>query len=183
MSTELKYTHNLVWWKSLDFKWKKQIYLNYRLSHEDISWRIRAFLDDSYGLDFIMCKIFNIESDNPNDDLLKLDLYVNNEILKINETAVANLQSIEEIVLQDIDNLKPLEYLPNLKLVYLDHCKIQDINILKNIDKLSFYEVPECPTNTPSLYHNSDVFNKKVKIILNPFVEVKEYFNKITNAE
>ena len=169
------------WWNSLDYTWKKQIYLNYRLSKEDINWRVSAFLDDSYGLEFIMCKIFNIESDSPNDDLIKLDNYVKHEIIKIDKATIVDLQSIEEIILQDIDNLKPIESLTNLKLVYLDHCKTHSLNTLSNVNELCFYETPEYSTNTPSLYRNSVNFNDNIKIIKNPFDEVQHYFNKKTN--
>ena len=63
-------------WKKLDFEWRKQIYLNYRLSKEDIACRTSAFLDDSFGLNFIMVRKFNLESDNPNADLVNLNNYI-----------------------------------------------------------------------------------------------------------
>lgn len=182
MGKDLNHTHNLNWWSSLDYNWKKQIYLNYRLSKEDISWRINAFLDDSYGLEFIMCKIFDLESSNPSDDLMLLDTFVKREILKVDKIILENFQSIEEIILQNVDELKPIEYLSKLKLVYFDNCKIHNVNSLSNINELRVYETPEHPTNTPSLYHNSEYFNTNVRIIKNPFEEVQEYFKGKTKA-
>lgn len=166
------------WWNNLDNNWKKLIYLNYRLSKEDDYWRISTFLDDSYGLEFIMCKIFKLESDNPCDDLVKLDSYVNNQLLKIDESIAQGMLLIEELCLQGVNTLKPLEYFPKLKLVYLDHCKTHDINTLNNLNKLRFYETPEYPTNIPSFYHDTDAFSENVNIIKNPFVEVQKYFEK-----
>lgn len=176
-----KQVQNLNWWYNLDYNWKKQIYLNYMLSKQDVSCRNGAFLDDSYGLEFILCEIFKFESDNPNDDLVKFNVFIQDKILKIDKEIAKEILFIEELCLQGVNNLKPLEHFLELKLVYLDHCKIDDINSLNNLNKLQFYETPEYPTNTPSLYLNSNTFSKNVKIIQNPFIEVNKYFDKKRN--
>jgi hypothetical protein len=168
----------LKWWNGLDYKWKKLIYLNYRLSNEEINLRISTFLDGSYGLEFIMVEVFKLESDNHDDALIKLDKYVKSQILKIDDNIIRSMLQIEELCIEDVNTLKPLEYFPKLKLVYLDHCKSQDINYLNNLNRLQFYESPEYPTNTPSLYFNSDAFNESVKIIKNPFEAVHIYFDE-----
>ena len=125
-----------------------------------------------------MCKIFKFESDNANDDLVKLNVFIQDKILTIDEGITKDMLLIEELCLQGVNTLKPLEYFLKLKLVYLDHCKTDDINSLNNLNKLQFYETPEYPTNTPSFYLNSNTFSANVKIIQNPFIEVNKYFDK-----
>lgn len=169
-------------WKKLDFEWRKQIYLNYRLSKEDIACRTSAFLDDSFGLNFIMVRKFNLESDNPNADLVNLNNYIKNKIENLEELTLYKLLSIEELILYGLDNLKPIECFSNLKLVYLDHCKTQDLNLLNNIKEISFYETPEYPTNKPSLYYSAENFKGNITILNNPFEEVQKYFSRKSNS-
>lgn len=170
------------WWDKLDFEWKKQIYLNYRLSKEDITWRINAFLDDSYGLNFIMVKIFNLESDNPSADLVNLNIYIQNIIENLDEFTKNNIQSTEELILQGLDDLKPLKCFPNLQLVYLDNCSTLDLYKLNDIEEIIFYETPEYPTNKPPLCDITENFKEKIKILKNPFDGVKKYFETKNNS-
>ncbi|MGI6410221.1 MAG: DarT ssDNA thymidine ADP-ribosyltransferase family protein [Bacteroidales bacterium] len=163
-------------WNSLQYTWKKQIFLNYLLSLNSAQWRKSAFLDDSYGLEFIVCKILKIETDNPEADLINLDNWVKEKISNLNENEIRELFYIKEIILRGLNSLKPLEYFPKLRLVYLDHCEISDINSLNNLIQLFFFESPEYPTNNPSLYKDPEYFSEQVNIISNPFDYIQNYF-------
>lgn len=164
-------------WDNLSYGWKKQIFLNYVLSQNTLQWRKIAFLDDSYGLEFILCKILGFESENPENDLLKINNWVQEKLSELNEIKISELFKITEIAVQGLGSLEPLEYFPNLHLVYLDHCETKDINKLKNLDKLAFYETNEYPTNNPSLYTNSDYFSSQVNIISNTYEYIQNYFS------
>lgn len=163
-------------WNSLQYTWKKQIFLNYLLSLNSAQWRKSAFLDDSYGLEFIVCKILKIETDKPEADLINLDNWVKEKISNLNENEIRELFYIKEIILQGLNSLKPLEFFPKLRLVYLDHCEISDINSLNNLIQLFFFESPEYPTNNPSLYKDPEYFSEQVNIISNPFDYIQNYF-------
>lgn len=181
MATSFQHNQNITKWNNLSYEWKELIYLNYRLSKEDIAWRINTFLDDSFGLTYIFCEILDFQTGNSENDAVKFEKWLKKSISKLSQLEISELFTIKEILVREVTSLKPLEYFPNLRLVYLDHCQINEINILSNIDKLQFYETPEYPTNTPSLYYNSEEFNDNVKIIKNPFDEVQQYFSKLIN--
>ena len=146
------------------------------MSKVDIDERINIFLDDSAGIEYFMCKHLNILTDNYNEELELLDNYVRDKILEIDSNLLNEISLLEEMCLQDVDSLKPLDNFPNLELVYLDHCKTSEINLLHNLDKLKFYETPEYPTNKPSLYLDSITFNSDVKILQEPAKYINKYF-------
>lgn len=165
-------------WNSLEYDWQKIILLNYLVSQNSLQWRMNALLDDSYGLEFIACKILKIETDNPETDLINLDNWVKKKISILTKGEIRELFTIKEIILQNLNSLKKLELFPNLEIVYLDHCQIDDINSLNNLLNLAFYESPEYPTNIPSLYKTPEYFSEKVNIIKHPFDFITNHFYK-----
>lgn len=166
------------YWRELEYEWKKQLYLNYLLSQQEFNWRTSAFFDDSYGLEFIFCKILDLETEDPENDLVKLNQLIKDRIFSMNSNAIQDTFKIKEIILQGVNTLKPLNWLENLELVYLDHCDLSDINTLKNISRLKFYESPDYPTNKPSLYKNPNFFSEDIQIIQNPYIFLHEYFSE-----
>jgi hypothetical protein len=166
----------VVYWNSLQYTWKKQIFLNYLLSIKSLKLKKLAFLDDSYGLEFIICDILINETVEPEVDFDNFNNWLEKKISNLNENEIVELFDIKEIILQGINSLKPLELFPNLRLVYLDNCEIKDINSLNNLNYLSFYESPEYPTNNPSLYQNPEYFSKQINITSNAFDFIEKYF-------
>jgi hypothetical protein len=164
------------YWNNLKYNLKKEIFLNYLLSLNNVQLRKSAFLDDSYSLEFILCKILKMEFDLPESDLNNFDNWVKGKISNLTENEIRALFYIEEIILQGLNSLKLLEFFPKLRLVYLDHCIIEDINSLTNLNHLSFYESPGYPTNIPSLNKNPEYFLEQVNIITNPTEYIQNYF-------
>lgn len=166
------------WWIRLPIKWQRQLFLNYLLSQCDIKWRIKAFLDDSFGLEFILCKALNIETKDPNRDLDSLDKFIKAKLGDIQTSEIIKTIELKEIILNGLDNLKHLEVFSRLELVYLDHCKTTEINQLPNLQSIVFYESPEYPTNSPSFYQESNSFISKVNIDFDPIDSIKKHFSK-----
>ena len=56
-------------WNSLPDIWKSVVYKEWLLFLKN-KFPLSTFLwDESYGVDFLLCKVLNIESNNPNVDL------------------------------------------------------------------------------------------------------------------
>lgn len=180
---QIRDNEKLKWFKNLSSEWQKHLILNHLLSKENIDNRKAAFLDDSYGLEFFICKFIGIETENPENDLMSLRKIIKNQVNNINLNTIDEILEIDEIILQDIDDLTPLEKFSKLKLVYFDHCDISGINKLDINHNVQFYETPEYPTNKPSLYQERDFFKNKIKIINDPYLFVNEYFKNIDNPD
>lgn len=123
------------YWNSLNHNWKRILYkqwLYFVYKKQSLS----VFLwDDSYGLDFLLCNLIGIESDNPEDDLISLNAYIDSRINEPDEKILSEIFDMEFITLDtSITFLSPLQNFRNLKIIDF-HCtnesKITDFSILR----------------------------------------------------
>lgn len=96
--------------------------------------------DDSYGIDFLLCKVLNIESSDPEKDLGHLNSIIEEEMSNITTDTLDIIFSMQFLPLSSgITYLSPLRYFPNVK-VRDFHCmnesKITDFSILANRNKV-----------------------------------------------
>ena len=127
-------------WDKLPAPWKAMAYKEWLLFLKN-KFPLSTFLrDDSYGIDFLLCKALNIESNNPDNDLKQLDLIVSDGLKSINENSLSEIFSMQFLaVLSEITYIAPLKYFPNIKVLDF-HCqnesKITDFEILRRDKKI-----------------------------------------------
>lgn len=122
-------------WDSLPYIWKVMVFKEWLLFIKN-KFPLSTFLwDDSYGVDFLLCKALNIESDNPNTDLKQLELTISNGLKNVDENTLYEIFSMEFMVIfPEITYIAPLKFFPNIKVIDF-HCqnesRITDFEILR----------------------------------------------------
>lgn len=113
---------------NLSNDWKQLVYKNWLLL-KILQYPLDVFLyNDSYGMDFLLCKELEWESNNPEEDLKKLERFVNSRLQHISEDIVDSMFQMEFIhINSDIDNLSPLSLFNKIKIVDF-HCE-NDSNV------------------------------------------------------
>ena len=103
---------------NLNNDWKQLVYKNWLLL-KMLQYPLDLFLyDDSYGMDFLLCKALEWESNNPEEDLKKLERFVNSRLQHISEEIADSICQMEFIhINSNIDNLSPLSLFNNIKIV------------------------------------------------------------------
>ena len=103
---------------NLNNDWKQLVYKNWLLL-KMLQYPLDVFLyDDSYGMDFLLCKALEWESNNPEEDLKKLERFVNLRLQHISEEIADSICQMEFIhINNNIDNLSPLSLFNNIKIV------------------------------------------------------------------
>lgn len=128
---------HIIWnyWNNLPIYWKELLFKEWLyFIHKKES--LKTFLwDDSYGLDFLLCKSLNIESENPNLDLIELEKYIKDAMNRIDTSILLEIFDMEFVALdREITYISPLRYFRNLKIVDF-HCtnesQITDFYALK----------------------------------------------------
>ena len=76
-------------WDKLPNLWKAMAYKEWLLFLRN-KFPCTILWGDSYGFDFLLCKVLNKELNFPNDDLIKLELRGSNEI-----NVIKNIMSIK----------------------------------------------------------------------------------------
>ena len=125
-------------WNSLPDIWKSVVYKEWLLFLKN-KFPLSTFLwDESYGVDFLLCKVLNIESNNPNVDLEQLEHIISDGLMDMDETTLREIFSMQFLALSpQITYLSPLKFFPDIKVVDF-HCqnesKITDFEILRRKD-------------------------------------------------
>ncbi len=101
-------------WKKLPQCWKLNAYKDWLLFIKK-RFPLSTFLwDDSYGLDFFLCDVLNIKSNDPEKDLKILDEIVIKEIETIDVATLDAIFSMQFMTFtQEITFLSPMIYFPN----------------------------------------------------------------------
>ena len=80
---------------NLNNDWKQLVYKNWLLL-KMLQYPLDVFLyDDSYGMDFLLCKALEWESNNPEEDLKKLERFVNSRLQHISEEIADSICQME----------------------------------------------------------------------------------------
>ena len=122
-------------WDRLPYIWKVMVFKEWLLFIKN-KFPLSTFLwDDSYGIDFLLCKALKIESDNLNTDLEQLELTISNGLKNVDKTTLYEIFSMEFMVIfPEITYIAPLKYFPNIKVIDF-HCqnesRITDFEILR----------------------------------------------------
>lgn len=122
-------------WNNLPSIWKAMVYKEWLLFLK-YKFPLSTFLwDDSYGVDFLLCKVLNIESNSPNADLEQLELIISNGLMDLNENTLCEIFSMQFLTLSpEITYLSPLKFFQDIKIVDF-HCqnesKITDFEVLR----------------------------------------------------
>lgn len=122
-------------WDNLPITWKTMVFKEWLLFINN-KFPLSTFLwDDTYGVDFLLCKTLNIESDNPNTDLEQLESIVSDGLKDVDENTLYEIFSMEFIVMSPkITYIAPLQFFPNIKAIDF-HCqnesRITDFEILR----------------------------------------------------
>ena len=69
------------------------LFLKYKFPLSTFLW------DDSNGVDFLLCKVLNIESNSPNTDLEQLELIISNGLMDLNENTLCEIFSMQFLTL------------------------------------------------------------------------------------
>lgn len=125
-------------WNKLPVIWKFLAYKNWLL-FIDQQFSLQIFLwDDSYGLDFILCKELNIQSGNIEDDLKYLENIVIEGIKNPSCRILDEIFSMQFLsISSDITFLSPLKNFPNIRVLDFhgqNESKINDFEILHKSD-------------------------------------------------
>ena len=127
-------------WEKLPQCWKLSAYKNWLLFIKK-QFPLSTFLwDDSYGLDFLICKELNIESNDPEKDLRRLDEIITKEI---KDQDIATLDAIFSMQFmsftKEINYLSPMIYFPNTRVLDF-HCTnesmITDFSPLQKLENV-----------------------------------------------
>ena len=122
-------------WEKLPSIWKK-IILKEWLLFKKCKFPLSVFLgDDSYGLNFLLCKALGIDSSEPEKDLKQLEDIISTGLKKIDENTIYGIFSMQFLYIpSEITYIAPLKYFPNIKVVDF-HCsnesRITDFEILR----------------------------------------------------
>lgn len=122
-------------WEKLPSIWKK-IILKEWLLFKKCKFPLSVFLgDDSYGLNFLLCKALGIDSSEPEKDLKQLEDIISTGLKKIDENTIYEIFSMQFLYIpSEITYIAPLKYFPNIKVVDF-HCsnesRITDFEILR----------------------------------------------------
>ena len=82
-------------WSRLSKIWKVMVYKQWLLFIKK-QFPLSAFLrDDSYGVDFLLCKVLNMESSNPNADLEQLEVMIDNSLKDVDDNTLYEIFSME----------------------------------------------------------------------------------------
>lgn len=110
-------------WNKLPNVWQRLIYKEWMLFIQ-LKFPIRTFLwDDSYGIDFLLCKSLGIETSNPENDLTMLDKIISNDITKITPKVIEEIFSMHFLVItSEITYLSPIVFFTEVKVLDF-HCE------------------------------------------------------------
>ena len=82
-------------WNNLPKIWRITAYKTWMLFFEH-KFPLSTYLwDDSYGMNFLLCKVLNIESSDPDKDLSHLDSIIEEEMSNITTDILDNIFSME----------------------------------------------------------------------------------------
>lgn len=120
-------------WKSIAFKtWLLFVEHNFPL---------RVYLwDDSYGIDFLLCKALEIETADPVQDLIHMNYIIEDRMKEITIDTLDSIFSMQFLpITSEITYLSPLQYFPNIK--FLDFhsqnkSKVTDFMVLSNREEI-----------------------------------------------
>lgn len=115
--------------------WKITVYKEWLLfiKHQ---FPLSVFLwDDSYGIDFLLCRVLKLESNNPEGDLNRLNDKIQHDMKNVSLEIADEIFSMQFLVVPpEITYLSPLKFFPCLKVLDF-HCQnqsmITDFDILK----------------------------------------------------
>lgn len=123
-------------WNELPINWKHTAYKCWLLFVKN-KFSVGTFLiDDSYGIDFLLCKALNIETSNPEQDLHHLNDIIECGIKEISISTLDEIFSMRFISISpDITFLSPLKFFLNILVLDFhaqNESKITDFSILEN---------------------------------------------------
>lgn len=134
-------------WNNLPKIWRTTAYKAWLLFVEH-KFPLNTYLwDDSYGMDFLLCKVLNIESSDPEVDLCNLNSVIEEGMSNITTDTLDIIFSMQFLPLSsEITYLSPLRYFPDIKVLDF-HCmnesKITDFSILANRNKVYILDYAE----------------------------------------
>lgn len=137
------------WWNNLDYKWKREIYLNYQLSLLNTETYIYCLANNSFGLDYLFY-YFTIDSSNTVDEkyLNIVDDIIKNGIEGLSISDITDIcDSIRVLNIGGVNDLTPLPYFENLEILIIDGSTIKDFRPLKHSKLTHLYQPSEYPNN------------------------------------
>ena len=97
-------------WVNLNHHWQSLLYKEWLLFIKE-RFPLSTFLwDDSYGLDFLLCKALNLETSKPEDDVQNLNSIIKDELVSLQESTINDIFDMEFLALDSsITYLSPLK--------------------------------------------------------------------------
>ena len=110
-------------WTKLPYIWQKLVYKEWMLFIQ-CRFPIRTFLwDDSYCVDFLLCKTLGIETSEHENDLIKLEELIADGLQKITPQILDEIFSMQFFVIpSEITFLSPLIYFTEVRVLDF-HCQ------------------------------------------------------------
>ena len=86
-------------WVNLNHHWQSLLYKEWLLFIKE-RFPLSTFLwDDSYGLDFLLCKALNLETSKPEDDVQNLNSIIKDELVSLQESTINDIFDMEFLAL------------------------------------------------------------------------------------
>ena len=136
-------------WNNLSKIWRITAYKTWMLFFEH-KFPLSTYLwDDSYGMDFLLCKVLNIESSDPDKDLSHLDSIIEEEMSNMTTDILDNIFSMEFLSLHS--GITDFSILSNRNKVYIldyadykiiDFDKYSNIRDFDNVEYIKEYGFP-----------------------------------------
>lgn len=150
-------------WNKLPENWKSLVYKEWLLFIKQ-RFSLTTFLrDDSYGLDFILCKSLGIESSNPEYDLKHLEEMICDSIENPSVLILDEIFSMQYLsISSDITFLSPLIYFPQVRVLDFsgqNESRITDFSILGNRSRVYVLDCSDYQTIDFDVYSNIKLFD------------------------
>ena len=89
-------------WVNLNHHWQSLLYKEWLLFIKE-RFPLSTFLwDDSYGLDFLLCKALNLETSKPEDDVQNLNSIIKDELVSLQESTINDIFDIDNVALEGL---------------------------------------------------------------------------------
>ena len=144
-------------WVNLNHHWQSLLYKEWLLFIKE-RFPLSTFLwDDSYGLDFLLCKALNLETSKPEDDVQNLNSIIKDELVSLQESTINDIFDMEFLALDSsITYLSPLKDFKKLKVLDF-HCTnescITDFLALENHSLVYVLDYADYQSHLFPLYH------------------------------
>lgn len=122
-------------WSRLPKIWKTTVYKQWLLFVKNKFPLSIFLLDDSYGVDFLLCNVLNMESNNPDADIDQLEFMIAKGLNDIEDDTLYEIFSMEFLSIPtEIAYLSPLKFFQHIKVIDFhgqNESRITDFEILR----------------------------------------------------